>query len=230
MRHRSILSGITLAAVVLAGVGLGGQSAAAAEPTAEPTTGTAELIYTPTPPVISVGRPRVDVITINGSGCPLSSGTAELSEERNRLVVEYSGFMAESGPGLVAGERRKNCQMMLDVATPDGYTYALDSVRLEGEADLPAGVTASVGTWTYFQGMDVADDRILTDEITGPTSDDWAFTQQVPTAERVFKPCGEDRLIAVNTTAVLVGVTTGTTEASVSVERFSNLKFSFVRC
>ncbi len=232
MRHRSILSGITAAAAVLAGIGLGGQGAFAAEPavdSAAPEQGVAEPDYTPTPPVASVGRPRVDVITINGSGCPMASGVVDISERRNRLAVRYSGFMAEYGPELTAGERRKNCQMMLDVEAPEGYTYALDSVNLEGEADLPAGVTATVQTWTYFQGM--TNDMILADEITGPSRADWALTQKVPTADLSFRPCDDTgRLLAVNTIALLSGGTTGVTEASVTVDRLSNLKFAFARC
>jgi hypothetical protein len=238
MTHRSILSGITLAAVVLAGAGFGGQSATAAEPTPEPTPSaqvtaepspTATPSATPTPTPTGTTGPEVDVVTINGTGCPLNSGAVEVSEERNRLVVEYSDFMAASGPGLTAGNARRNCQMMLDITAPDGYTFAVSSLRMEGTADLPDGTTAVVKTNSYFQGSTAS--LSLQEKITGPSRDDWAFTLDVPLVSRVYKPCGEDnRLLAVNNQVQLNGVTTGTTVASVTVERFSALELVFGRC
>jgi hypothetical protein len=104
------------------------------------------------------GNVTVDVLTVNGSGCPAGTARVTPAPDNTGFRVAYSRYAAEVGPGADPTELRKNCQLSLLVRVPQGFTYAIARADYSGVAHLAGGATGrrtttspttgSAGRWT----------------------------------------------------------------------------------
>jgi hypothetical protein len=62
-----------------------------------------------------------------GSACPHASLNAYLTSLG--IVIISEAIVVESGPGVPLIARRKHCQVNLDLAVPNGWSYAIDRVE-----------------------------------------------------------------------------------------------------
>ncbi|GGP44668.1 DUF4360 domain-containing protein [Saccharothrix coeruleofusca] len=138
--------------------------------------------------------PRVDVVTVNGSGCP--AGTAEVSATGRTFTVSYSSFFAQAGDGADPVHLRRNCQLSIRVSLPANYTYGLARLSYNGFAHLEAGATALHRVSTYFQGTSPT--TRLDTPFTGPMSREWTATYRPAPADIAYSPCGADRNLNIN--------------------------------
>src|SRR3954449_9339713 len=60
-------------------------------------------------------------MTYNGSGCPSGSTVAHVADDATTFTVIHSQFLAQVGPGIMASEARKNCQINLGLFVPQGF-------------------------------------------------------------------------------------------------------------
>ncbi|SDG08528.1 protein of unknown function [Lentzea fradiae] len=139
----------------------------------------------------------IDVVTINGSGCPAGTAAVAVSPDNKAFTVTYSEFMAQVGPQALPTDFRKNCQLNLRVNVPSGFTYGISSTDYRGFAHLEAGATALERANYYFQGMSQTEYR--QHNYAGPFSDDWQATDTNDIAAIVYHPCGEKRNFNINT-------------------------------
>ena len=107
---------------------------------------------------------QVVIKTIDGSGCPAGTADVTVSPDNSTLTVKYGAYTAQVGGSAVPADARKNCQLVLDVKAPAGYTYALFGLDHRGHASLRAGATATIQSDYYFQGAtyDVFQSHLLT--------------------------------------------------------------------
>src|SRR5690606_12960464 len=87
-----------------------------------------------------------------GSGCPAGSVWSNLWSDHKRFQLVFDSFAAEVGPYVSRAESRKNCQIMIDLDYPHGWSFAIDEGRVSGFAALEPGVTGMQTTKYYFQG------------------------------------------------------------------------------
>jgi hypothetical protein len=139
----------------------------------------------------------IDVITVNGSGCPAGTAAIAVSPDNTAFTVTYSNYMAQVGVGSVPTDFRKNCQINVIVHVPAGFTYAVASVDYRGFASIAAGATATERANYYFQGSPVT--TSVVHSIPGPLADDWQRTDTLDVASLVFAPCGALRNLNINT-------------------------------
>src|SRR5690348_1335009 len=71
----------------------------------------------PAPPKDKI---TIDIVTLNGSGCPLlpngqSSAAVAMSPDNTAFTVTFSDYIAQVGPRIPAKDLRKNCQMNVKV-------------------------------------------------------------------------------------------------------------------
>jgi hypothetical protein len=142
-------------------------------------------------------RIAVDVVTVNGSGCP--RGTAAVTErpDNSAFTITYSDYIAQAGAGSAPTDFRKNCQLSLLVHVPQGFTYAIARAEYRGFAFLEAGTTGEERANYYFQGQ--SQTVPVSHPINGPFDDDWQNTDTADAASLVYAPCGEDRILNINT-------------------------------
>jgi hypothetical protein len=148
---------------------------------------------TPPPPDKIV----IDVVTVNGSGCPTGTAAVAVSPDNTAFTVTYSHYLAQVGVGAKPTDVRKNCQLNLAVHAPQGFTYAIAKADYRGFGHLENGATALQRANYYFQGQ--SQTAYINHPFAGPLNDDWQTTDSVDVTSLVFAPCGEQRFLNVNT-------------------------------
>ncbi|WP_035738236.1 DUF4360 domain-containing protein [Glycomyces arizonensis] len=141
------------------------------------------------------GRVTVDVVTVNGSGCPQGTADATVNGDNTSFTVTYDRFLAEAGGSTDVVDSRKNCQINLAVNVPSGFTYAIARADYRGYGHLESGATGMQQASYYFSGSSAT--TRSAHELDGPYNGDWQFTDRA--AEFVYKPCGEQRNFNINT-------------------------------
>jgi hypothetical protein len=139
----------------------------------------------------------IDVVTANGSGCPRGTTAVAVSPDNTALTVTYSAYLAQVGPDAKDTDFRKNCQLNLNVHVPNGLTFAVISVDYRGFAHLARGASALQQANYYFQGQSLT--QRLRKTYHGPMDNDWQTTDSAGIAERVYRPCGVQRNLNINT-------------------------------
>ncbi|MEO6090910.1 MAG: DUF4360 domain-containing protein [Umezawaea sp.] len=154
-------------------------------------------------------RITVTVVTVNGSGCPAGTTAVAPAADNTAFTVTYSDFLAQIGVGASPTDFRKNCQLSLKVSYPQGFTYGVAQADYRGFASLMAGAKGTEKANYYFSGH--AAGAAVTHTFNGPLSDYWQATDRTDVASIVYAPCGEQRILNVNTD---LRVSAGTSDIS----------------
>lgn len=139
----------------------------------------------------------IDLLTVNGSGCPLGTAAVAVSQDNTAFTVTYSEYLAQVGVGAKPTDMRKNCQLNMRVNVPSGFTYAIAQADYRGYANLAAGAKGIERANYYFQGMSPT--AFINHNYNGPYDDNWQATDKVDVASLVYAPCGEKRNFNINT-------------------------------
>ena len=154
----------------------------------------------------------IDVVTVNGSGCPAGTAAVAVSPDNTAFTVTYSNYMALVGVGSAATDWRKNCQLNIVVHVPQGFTYAISKVDYRGFASLAPGASAIERANYYFQGQ--SQTVFSSHTFAGPLGDDWQTTDEVQIAALVWAPCGALRNLNINTELRAMAGTSDTTKTT----------------
>jgi hypothetical protein len=172
------------------------------------------------PPVISDPAPTtpptdkivIDVVTVNGSGCPAGTAAIAVSLDNTAFTVTYSEYMAQVGVGAKPTDIRKNCQLSIQVHVPAGFTYAIAQVDYRGYGHLEAGATGTERANYYFQGTSPT--TYVSHSFAGAFDDNWQTTDKVELPAMVYAPCGELRNLNINTELRVAAGTSDTTKTT----------------
>lgn len=154
------------------------------------------------------GKITIEVVTVNGSGCPAGTAAVAPADDNTAFTATYSQFLAQAGGASQPTDFRKNCQLALLVSYPQGFTYGIAQADYRGFAHLAAGTRGLERANYYFAGHSPTAHRSHT--FHGPTSDNWQATDTTEVGAIVYAPCGERRLFNINTE---LRVTAGTADA-----------------
>ena len=173
-------------------------------------------------------RVTVEVITINGSGCPAGTVDVAIAPNNTALTLIYDALAAEIGPDARPSAFRRNCQLTLPLHVPSGWTYAIASVRARGDLFLASGVSATVKRAFAFQGEVMPVPWSTT--IAGPSEDDWELHDAVDATQLRWAPCGEQRLLNVNSELRLARGSSGSGTQSYVDQTQQQLGLVWKRC
>ncbi|MFI9719651.1 DUF4360 domain-containing protein [Streptomyces sp. NPDC052396] len=168
-------------------------SAAVALMTAMASPSSATAKAGPPPP----DRVVIDVVSVNGSGCPAGTAAVAVAPDNTGFTISYSNYLAQVGFGAKPTDFRKNCQLGLNIHVPQGFTYAIAEADYRGFGSLASGATGLEKASYYFQGMSRT--TSVTHNFAGPLSEDWQTTDVTDSASLVYAPCGAERILNVNT-------------------------------
>lgn len=143
------------------------------------------------------GRITVEVVGVNGSGCPAGTTQVAAAADNTAFTVTYSDYLAQTGAGSGGVEFRKNCQLALRVHVPQGFTYAIARADYRGFASLQRGAFGQQRAGYYFQGA--AQTTRTVHQFNGAYADSWQASDQTGYQDLVWAPCGEVRNLNVNT-------------------------------
>nr|WP_211225646.1 DUF4360 domain-containing protein [Amycolatopsis nigrescens] len=161
-------------------------------------------------------RVVIDVVTVNGSGCPRGTAAVATATDNSAFTVTYSDYIAQVGEGSEPTDLRKNCQLGLRLHIPQGFTYAVSQADYRGFAHLAKGAQAVQQASYYIQGTSPT--TRSTHPFGGPYSDNWQFTDKTETAHLVFAPCGEERNLNVNTELRVSAGSSGNSSSFVTMD------------
>lgn len=145
----------------------------------------------------------IEKVAWAGSGCGAGSSDADIDVNSNELVLITPSLRGDMGRGYSPADARSNCQVLLDIVVPYGWSYAITRVDMAGRADLDYGTSASAGLSYYFQGA--ADDVPVKTTLTGPTDRDFVIRAQLPMSDLAWSPCYKDRALNINMSASVHG-------------------------
>jgi hypothetical protein len=169
--------------------------------------GGAPIVIEPDPPSPNE-RIVIEVITVNGSGCPAGTAAVAVAPDNTAFTVTYSDYLAQVGVGAKPTDFRKNCQLALQVHVPNGFTYAILQADYRGYAYLEKGASATQRANYYFQGNSPT--VYKSHPFSGPLDDNWQTTDTTEVASLVWAPCGELRYLNINTELRVSGGTSDT--------------------
>jgi uncharacterized protein DUF4360 len=177
----------------------------------------------------------IDLVTVNGSGCPEGTAAVAVSPDNTAFTVTYSAYTAQVGLGALATDWRKNCQLNLIVHVPSGYTYAIASTDYRGFAALEPGSSAVQKAGYYFQGSPST--TFFAHNFTSPLIDNWTTTDVTEVNDLVWAPCGTLRNFNVNTelqvdkgTSNVKTATSSITMDSTDLEFSTTYHFAWQEC
>jgi hypothetical protein len=162
--------------------------------------GVAAALITPgTDPALAPSeKVTLDIVTVNGSGCPAGTTAVAVAPDNTAFTVTYSDYLAQVGVGAKATDTRKNCQLAVQVNIPSGFTFAIAQADYRGYASLARGATGMQRASYYFQGESAT--QASTHRLpVGPFDDNWQATDTTEMAEMVYAPCGAKRYLNINT-------------------------------
>jgi hypothetical protein len=142
-------------------------------------------------------RFTIDLVTVTGTGCRPGTAAIAPSPDREAFTVTYSDYVVSVGPGTGPVDFRKNCQINVQVHAPQGWTFGIAAADYRGFARIQQGARLVARARYYFQGM--PESALVTRTFRGVFDDDWEFRDQAPVGAIVYKPCGETRLLNINT-------------------------------
>jgi hypothetical protein len=177
--------------------------------------------------VAAPGNVGVEVVSVNGSGCPAGRGSATISADRLSIEVTTQAFFAVAGAGAAPTDIRKNCQVGLRVDKPSEYTYAVVLAHSSGFAYLGETATGLNRVSAYFQGSSPT--AVMASTYRGPFAGAWDATV-VPDLV-IFAPCGVERDLNLNAE---VRIAAGTTDPDVVTfmarDRSASYRLAWRRC
>ncbi|MEE6258312.1 DUF4360 domain-containing protein [Plantactinospora sonchi] len=179
-------------------------------------------------------RITIELKTVNGSGCRAGTAAVAPSPDNTSFTVTYSDYLAQTGDGARPTDFRKNCQLVLQVNVPAGFTYAIAQADYRGFAHLQRGASGLQRANYYFQGTSPTTSRSHT--WPGPFSDNWQATDTTDVASLVYAPCGEVRYLNVNTELrVSAGSSAPSTSSFMAMDSTdgsvnTTYHFSWMRC
>jgi hypothetical protein len=138
----------------------------------------------------------IEVVTVNGSGCPAGTALVEPAPDNRTFMVDYSAFLAQTGAGSRPTDFRKNCQISLRVNHPEGVTYGITQTDFRGFTHLETGSTGNQLALYYFQGMSARTKS--SHSFSGPFSDNWQTVDKPNAGDVVYSPCGKKRNLNIN--------------------------------
>jgi hypothetical protein len=176
----------------------------------------------------ALGPVLVDVISVNGSGCPAGTSAIALTPDTSDVEISFSDYLVQAGPGVKATESRKNCTIALSVHAPTGFTFAITQAGYRGWGSLQVGATSRFVASYYFRGM--SQTNTATHSFTGPLEDEWQTTDNTDIAAITWAPCGEPRYLNINTEARVSAGSGATAVSYFSVEEAFGFTLLWQRC
>lgn len=182
--------------------------------------------------VVPDERVTLDVLTVNGSGCPAGTASVYPQADNTGFSIAYTDYVASANGSAAPTDFRKNCQIAVRVHTPQGFTFAVSRTDFRGYARLSSSASALQRATYYFQGQ--PDSQVRDHTVSGPLYGRWHTSDVIADASLVHSACGVDQVLNINT-ELRVDEGTSASPQWISMTRTSTdvatlVHFSWKRC
>ncbi|KAK2747097.1 hypothetical protein FQN57_002352 [Myotisia sp. PD_48] len=135
-------------------------------------------------------------LTYGGTGCPSSTVSHVLSDDRQVMTLIFDEYVAQIGPDVDMKNNRKNCQLNINLRYPGGFQYSIFSADYRGYAFLEKGVTGVQKSIYYFSGQTQQAETNTT--WVGPLDKDYTLHDETDHTSTVWSPCGANGALNIN--------------------------------
>ncbi|MCU7729907.1 DUF4360 domain-containing protein [Actinoplanes sp. KI2] len=176
------------------------------------------------------GHLVVSLVTVIGSGCRPGTVNVAPGTDNTALTVTYRNYVAAVGVGASPIDMRKNCQLGVRVDIPRGYTFAIGRADYRGLARLASGASGIQRAGYYFQG--ISQTAVSSHDFRGPYNRRWQATDSKPLTTLSFPPCGQSRILNINSSLIVNGGSsdTRTTRSFMRMDSNSLYHLQWRRC
>lgn len=143
----------------------------------------------------------LQVMSAFGSGCPSGTTNAVSTEDNQAFSLAYSAFR-------VYGGDYKNCRVVVRVAVPAGWTYAVYSVVNRVTPDLGGNAAARLQMNAWFTGYSW--NASADNSVNGPRTSLWTTTSAPDVLS--YAPCNKSFDLNVNNTLRITGPSSSSAE------------------
>jgi len=135
-----------------------------------------------------------------GSGCPAGSVAVTVPPSAGTFTLLFTQLSAQAGPGVDAGEARRNCNLTVVFDFPAGWSFSIEGADVRGFAGLEEGVEARLRSTYSFPGAP-REARAFDMAFSGEMDDN--FTKRDVLAEDLGSPCAGRRNLHIKTEALV---------------------------
>lgn len=137
----------------------------------------------------------LEIAQVGGNGCLPGTVAVDLADDAETFTLDYSDYTARAGGSSAPADARKRCVVKLKVQHPEDLTYAIWRTDHRVAADLQPGATATQRAMHYI----LEPTGYTTFSLKGPQDGNFEFTDQIAEDQIVWKMCGVERGINVDT-------------------------------
>ncbi|MGE0173422.1 MAG: DUF4360 domain-containing protein [Oligoflexales bacterium] len=141
-------------------------------------------------------------VSFGGSGCPQTGKKPSVKLLYGRLLfVDFRKDLEATTDGSMIN-RRKTCQVAVNLKAEAGKTFFVKAVYLPVVTDLSVDASGQVEVATYFQGDEQT--SVLAKSFIGPSSEQ-EYLSLVNKGSEVLKPCDVERSLNVKAVTKVSG-------------------------
>jgi len=154
----------------------------------------------PTPDGDDVDPSKVYIEKIDYAGSGCKAGTVAISKAADwkTVTLSFDSYVASIGPGVAFSERRKNCNINVQLHYPSGYQYTLYQTDYKGYCEIEKGVTAKQQSEYWFAGF-MDKKATFKSYWQGKYADGFSFRDTIANEACVWSPCGASTTLNIDT-------------------------------
>lgn len=185
------------------------------------------------PPADSVVRKPsgayISRVTAYGTGCAAGTWDVNLNADGRSFDVTFAEFFVEVDRSRAVSV--KNCTLSIDLHSPEGLSYTVDTMGFNGWTYLEEGVQMRQQTSYYFQGHPDEGETVTTD-LVGPREGDFLVLDTREDVNLVRSRCGKDQTLNINMMLRLLNTESPRRNGFTSIESIPQrpLSLSWKRC
>jgi len=137
----------------------------------------------------------------SGNGCPQSTFSTTISDDREYVTFGFDKFQAYIGPSAAQSDKTKQCQIHLSLNYPQGLHFTVLESTYHGWARLDPGVTGSFVSSYYFSqdASHTAQTRVsIVGDAHWQQGDTYQKDDLVQSTSAIYSPCGANGILNVN--------------------------------
>lgn len=163
-----------------------------------------------------IAGPRVELLepSFAGSGCPRGSADVTITADAKKIDITFDSFFVEADNAVGHTAAKKNCDTIIRVKIPHGFSLAIERIKYNGINNLPYGANAHIIGDHFFNHEELA---IVSKRFYGSTSSPFDISARIPYQGLYWTPCGEEATIA-SQTSLAVSASKSLYPASVQVD------------
>lgn len=165
------------------------------------------------------GRQEVEIrdVTVNGSGCPIGTATAIVTNSTPNGPVDYFQVTFDEFIVEKPGKARKFCNVLLNIKYPSGWSFTVLDVETDGYAEIQDGVTGQIKISYRYRNTNRG--RSKTRKQRGYWEGEYKFNDKF--AHPVYSECGKVYPLNLKTEIKLTG--SGHGDSIMTVDQQSGL-------